>query len=148
MNVSQINNLTFWWSILSSLVNLILLIVSVALAVYTWRETQNKKGQVKIWMNDANGVQQSLQRIIIDNLQRRYTTTNDMANAVWAVQSMAFSLYESLFEERVIKEKDFIKEQQALRKELLQTAKKQRATAARQARSQQTPPPTPESTSN
>lgn len=103
-----------------------MLIVSVGLGVKAWYDAKNKKAQVKIWMQDANGLQVSLARIIQDNLGGRYSSTNDMANAIWSLQSIAFSLYQSLYEERCLDEKEFIKEQQALRKELNENDRKSR----------------------
>lgn len=123
-NINQVNNFTFWYSIISTVIGILLLVASVGFALKTWLDSKNKKAQVKIWMQDANGVQTSLQRVVGDNLQGRYSSTNDMANAIWAIQAMAFALYQSLFEERCVSEKDFIKEQNDLRRELSATAKK------------------------
>lgn len=111
-------NFIFWYSIISTLISLILLIISVGLAVKTWLDAQNKKMQVKIWMQDANGIQLALSRMIADNLAKRYSSTDDMANAIFAVQASAFALYQSLYEERCLKEKDFIADQQELRRKV------------------------------
>ena len=72
---------------------------------------KRSKSQVKIWMEQANGVQTSLNRIVIDKWNGLYSGINDVVNAVWAVHASAFSLYQSLYEERVLKEKMYIKEQ-------------------------------------
>jgi Rps23 Pro-64 3,4-dihydroxylase Tpa1-like proline 4-hydroxylase len=108
----------FWYSIISTVVGLILLVISVGLTVKAWLDAQNKKMQVKIWMQDANGIQQALSRIIRDNLDKRYSSTNDMANAIFAVQASAFALYQSLYEERCLTEAEFKEDQQELRKKI------------------------------
>lgn len=97
----------FWWSIVSTLVGVILLIISV------WQYWKSRsmevklKAQVKVWMQDANGISTALNRIVGDNLQNRYQTTNDVCNAIWAVQSSAFALYLSLYEERCVTEEEY-----------------------------------------
>lgn len=69
-------------------------------------------------MQDANGVHWGLQRIVQDNLDKRYSSTNDMANAVWATDSSAFALYQSLYEERCVTEKDYTQEQKEIREQI------------------------------
>jgi hypothetical protein len=73
-------------------------------------------------MQNANGISQSLLKIVRDNLDKRYSTTNDIANAVWAMQSSAFALNQSLYEERCVTEEEY----KQLQDELKQQFKKQR----------------------
>jgi phage-related protein len=100
-----------WFSIISLIVNVILIIVSVGLTVLNWKASRKSKSQVKIWMEQANGVTTALQRIVTDKWNGLYSSVSDVANAVWAVHSSAFSLYQSLYEERVLTEKEYKKEQ-------------------------------------
>ena len=54
----------FWWSIISTMVGL-----------WQFLENRNKeekiKAQVKVWQQNANGISQSLQRVVSDNLNGR-----------------------------------------------------------------------------
>src|ERR1700722_3745271 len=93
--------------VVSLCVNVILIAISLGLAIDAWRERQRSKSQVKIWMEQANGIQQALQRIIDDKWRGLYGHVNDMASAIWAVKASAFSLYQSLYEERVLTEKEY-----------------------------------------
>jgi len=68
-------------------------------------------------MQQANGVHFACQRIVQDNLDKRYSTTSDIANAIWSLDSTAFSLYQSLYEERCIDEEDYKKEQVEIRQQ-------------------------------
>lgn len=65
-------------------------------------------------MQDANGISQALTRIVQDNLSQRYSTTNDVCNAVWAIQGIAAALYQSLYEERCVTEKEYIEQQKRI----------------------------------
>jgi hypothetical protein len=69
-------------------------------------------------MELANGLSNSLQRIISDNINGRYSTTNDVCNTIFALQASAFSLYQSLHEERCITEDEYIARQKRLGKVL------------------------------
>lgn len=109
---------TLWYSIISTVVGLVLLIITVGLTVKAVLDSKNKKMQVKIWMQDANGIQQALSRIVRDNLDKRYSSTNDMANAIFAIQASAFALYQSLYEERWLTEEEFKADQQELKKKI------------------------------
>ncbi len=118
----------------SLIINVVLTIVSVGLAVAAWKENQNKKSQVKIWMEQANGVQQGLQNIIDDKWRGLYSGVNDITNAVWAVKASAFALYQSLYDERVITEKEYKEHQMKIRAQLDKQFKldKRRATSKKQ----------------
>ncbi|MCL5094326.1 MAG: hypothetical protein M1355_04310 [Patescibacteria group bacterium] len=115
-------NLLFWWSVISTVLNVGLLLASVWLLSAEKERAKRKNSQVKIWQQDANGLSAALQRMISDVHNGLYTTTQDMANTLWALQALAFSLYQSLFEERAITEDEY-KQQQ---KELVEEYKKSR----------------------
>ena len=70
-------------------------------------------------MQDANGIHQALQRIVSDNLNKRYSTTDDVCNAIWAIHAATFALYQSLYEERCITEEEY-KEGQKKISEMIQ----------------------------
>jgi Rps23 Pro-64 3,4-dihydroxylase Tpa1-like proline 4-hydroxylase len=117
--------LLFWWSVVSTIIAIAttiggvwLLCISIKQTSQAESEKNRKKDQVKIWMQDANGVTQGLTRIVQDNLDKRYSSTNDMANAVWAIQAAAFALYQSLYEERCVTEEEYRQSQIELRNEL------------------------------
>ena len=93
-------------------------------------EKQRKKDQVKIWMQDANGINIGLQRIVRDNFDKRYTSKNDIANSVWSLQASAFALYQSLYEERCVTEDEYKQSRQELREQI----KKQQEEAQKQER--------------
>lgn len=102
----------------SLVINVVLIVISVGLAVAAWKDNQNKKSQVKIWMEQANGVQQGLQNIIEDKWRGLYSGVNDITNAVWVVKASAFALYQSLYDERVITEKEYKEHQMKIRAQL------------------------------
>ena len=102
----------------SLVINVVLIIVSVGLAVAGWKDRKNNKSQVKIWMEQANGVQQALQNIIQDKWNGLYSSVTDVTNAVWAVKASAFALYQSLYNERVITEQEYKEHQMKIRERL------------------------------
>lgn len=114
MDTNEINQLFFWWSILSTLLSVIFIIVSIWQYFKSKTQEDKNKAQVKVWMQDANGISQALNRIVNDNLYRRYTSTNDVCNAVWAIQSNAAALYQSLYEERCVTEDEYKARQKKL----------------------------------
>jgi hypothetical protein len=97
----------FWWSIVSTIIGIILLCITIWQTKTANDEKKRSASQVKIWMQDANGISLAMQRIVSDNLDKRYSTTDDMANSIFALQTMAFSLYQSLYEERCITEEEY-----------------------------------------
>lgn len=107
-------DIVFWWSVISTIVGVLLLVISIWLFWKSKYQEEKTKAQVKVWMQDANGISIALQRIIIDNLGKRFSSTNDVCNAVWAVQASAFSLYQSLYEERCVTEKEYKERQKKL----------------------------------
>lgn len=101
------NNLFFWWSVVTTLLSIIFLIASIWQFFEGQKQTERIKAQVKNWMQHANGISMSLKRIVRDNLDKRYTSVNDIANAVWATEASAFSLYQALYEERCMSEEEY-----------------------------------------
>jgi hypothetical protein len=109
--ISTFNSITFWWSVISTLISIVLAIFSVVQYKNAKNKEEKLNSQVKVWMQSANGISQSLQRIVSDNLNGRYSSTNDMGNTIWALQPSAFSLYQSLYEERCVTEKEYREDQ-------------------------------------
>lgn len=120
--------------VVSLIANIILIIVGVGLTIANWKADKRSKSQVKIWMEQANGVHISLNRIVIDKWNGLYSNINDVVNAVWVVQASAFSLYQSLYEERVLTEKMYIKEQleqrEFIKKQLRKTVTQKKTSEA------------------
>ena len=116
-----------WWSIVSTVIGVILLCVTIWQFLVSRNKGITQKAQVKIWMQEANGLSIALGRIIGDNLSGRYNSTNDVCNAIWAVQASAFALYQSLYEERCISEKEY-KERQKKIAEIIEKEQSQRTT--------------------
>lgn len=104
----------FWWSVISTVISIILLCISIWQYLSSRYQEEKNKAQIKVWMQDANGLSVSLNRIVIDNVQKRYSSTNDVCNAVWAIQATAFSLYQSLYEERCVSEKEYKERQKKI----------------------------------
>lgn len=111
-------NIFFWWSIFSTSIGVILLYASLWQYWKARNQEVKIKSQVKIWMQDASGISLALNRIIIDNLQKRFSSTNDVCNAVWAVHASAFALYQSLYEERCVTEEEYKDRQKKLLEKL------------------------------
>lgn len=86
------------------------------------KHAERNKAQVKIWMHWAQGIQVALQRIVSDNANGRYSSTNDVTNTVFSLEGIAFSLRQSLFEERLYTEEEYKKEQM----EIIDEVKKER----------------------
>jgi hypothetical protein len=108
----------FWWSVITTALSVIFLGVSIWQIVEGRKQKERSNAQVKIWQQDANGVAQALIRIIQDNLATRYTTTNDVCNAIWAVQASSFALYQSLYEERAVTEEEYKQQQKEFQEQL------------------------------
>jgi hypothetical protein len=104
----------FWWSIISTILSFILVCFSVWQYWASRSQEQKIRAQVKVWMQDANGVSLALQRIIADNLTRRFSSTNDVCNAVFAVQASASALYQGLYEERCVTEEEYKERQKKI----------------------------------
>ena len=100
-------NFFFWWSVVSTIIGMILVYYSIWQHSKVKNQEEKTKAQIKVWMQGANGISDALRRVVGDNIDKRYSTTNDVCNAVWAIQSSAFSLYQSLYEERCVTEKEY-----------------------------------------
>ena len=101
----------FWLSIFTVLLSLALIFWDIYLLALKNREKENHKSQVKIWQNFANGIFQGLQNISSAADESKFSTPKDTQQAVDAIKPIAYSLYNSLFEERLFSEKE-IKERQ------------------------------------
>ena len=112
------NQFLNWFSVISFSLNVILGFVAIWQLKDARSEKNRKKDQVKIWMQDANGISSGLQRIVRDNLDKRYSSTQDIANAVWTLEASAFSLRQSLYEERCVTEEEYKKQQKLFQEQL------------------------------
>ncbi len=108
----------FWWSVVSTILSVIFLGVSIWQIVDGRKQKERSNAQVKIWMQDANGITQALGRIIQDNLGGRYSSTNDVCNTIWAVHASSFALYQSLYEERAVTEDEYKQQQKEFKEQL------------------------------
>ncbi|HCC06372.1 TPA: hypothetical protein DEP94_03385 [Candidatus Nomurabacteria bacterium] len=118
--MENFNNFLFWWSVVSTVFGVLFLIANVAqLVAYIkeksliLKEKEIHKGQVKVWQHHAQGVQMGL--FILT--QGKYSTVDDLREAVKGLQQSAQSLYISLNEERLftdqeIKDKQLQKEKE------------------------------------
>lgn len=113
------SSMYFWISVVSFIVNVLLTMAGIGLWVANNKEKDRRNAQVKIWMQDANGLTQALVRIIQDKWNGLYSSVQDVVNAVNAVHASAFALYQSLYEERTITEDEWKTQQAALRAQLL-----------------------------
>lgn len=111
-------NFSFWWSIVSTILGIILLCVSIAQYYKNRNQEEKIKAQVKVWMQDANRISLALKKIVSDNLAKRYSSTNDVCNAVWAVESSTFALFQSLYEERCVTEEEYKARQKKIADEI------------------------------
>ncbi len=104
----------FWWSVISTVIGILLLIVSIWQYFKAKAQENKVQAQVKVWMQDANGIGGALNRIVVDNASGRYSSANDVCNAVLAVHSCANALYQSLYEERCVTEEEYRARQKRL----------------------------------
>lgn len=113
----------FWASIVSLVINIVLILVSVGLFVANRKEKERRNAQVKIWMQDARGISEGIQRIINNKWQGLYSSVKDVVNSVHVLGAPADSLFQSLYEERTMTEDEYKEEQKRYRD--LQTAQLQ-----------------------
>src|SRR2546428_429050 len=121
----MVESFLFWWSVVSTIIAIAttvggvwLLCISIKQAVEAESEKNRKKDQVKIWMQHADGISMGLKRIVRDNLDKRYSSTNDIANAVFSLEASAFALRQSLYEERCVTEPEYKQQQKEIMEEL------------------------------
>ena len=107
-------NFLFWWSIVSTVLGIIFLLINVAqLVAYTkeksliLKEKEIHKSQVKVWQHHANGIEMGLFIITLG----KYSTVDDIRESVKAVHQTARFLTQSLNEERLFSDEE-IKEKQ------------------------------------
>lgn len=116
--MNDINQITYWWSIISTIIGIILLGITIWSVAVNKKEKERKIAQVKIWQHYANGISLGLKRIVYDANTSRYTDLKDITSAVWSVEASAFSLYFSLYEERTIPEDEYKQEQKIMRENI------------------------------
>ncbi len=99
----------FWWSIVSTVLGVIFLIINVGqLVAYIkeksliLKEKEIHKSQVKVWQHHANGIENGLFMIIIKN----FSSVDDMKTAVESIQRVANTLSTSLNEERLFTDEE------------------------------------------
>lgn len=109
------NDFLTWFSVVSLSINVLLIVFSYGLHVSSKKEKESRNSQVKIWMQSALGVSNGLQRITSNFLEELWTNKADIVGAVHSVDASAFSLYQSLYEERTLSEEEYKKEQKILR---------------------------------
>lgn len=110
----------FWVSMLMTLISL--LVIGFSIWQYMAAEMERKKGdaQVKIWMQDANGIVDGLRTVAVNCLSigavtsTKYSTVNDVGMAVYSFASYAQALYQSLYEERCVTEEEYRAQQREL----------------------------------
>jgi len=122
----NMENIPFWYSILSTIFGILFLIGNVVQFVINKKEKDIHKAQVKIWQHHANGIAQGL---FIVGQSNQYSSVNDVCQAARVIQPTAHSLFSSLNEERLFSEKE-IKEKQLAKeretKELLERLERAR----------------------
>lgn len=104
-----------WFSIVSLIINVVLIVYSYGLYIASKKEKESRNAQVKIWMQYANGITHGLQRITANFLENLWTKKEDITGAVHSMEAVSFSLYQSLYEERVISEDEYKEEQKKIR---------------------------------
>lgn len=110
----------FWVSILTTFSSFIFLIASIWQYLHGKAEKEKSSAQVKIWMEEANGITASLKNIGVNAIAgttvAHYTTVNDVGLAVYAASENARALYQSLYEERCVTEIEYRAQQKEIGK--------------------------------
>lgn len=118
-------DLFFWWSIISTVLGLLFLLGNVAQYVAEKKEKTIHKSQVKIWQHHANGINHGL---TIATIQGKYSTVDDVLQAIRVIQPSVYSLYTSLNEERLFSETEIKQkqlEQERQNRELMESFRRQ-----------------------
>jgi hypothetical protein len=116
-----------WWSIISTILGVILLVGNVAQFVANKKEKDIHKSQVKIWQHHANGIYHGLFFAAQTN---KYSAVSDVQQAIMVIQPSAHSLYTSLNEERLFTEEEIKQKQlegEKRNQELVELLRKQSA---------------------
>ena len=110
----------FWASLIMTLISVLL----AGLTIWQYRaaEVERKKGdaQVKIWMQDANGLYEGLRTISVNCFSVlpapafRYSSVQDAGMAIYSLANSAQALYQSLYEERCVTEEQYRTQQREL----------------------------------
>jgi hypothetical protein len=108
----------FWWSIASTGIGVILGYASIYQYFQARKEAEKQKAQVKIWMQSAYGISDGLMKIYVNCTNNKFSSPLDVGHATWSVQSSAFALYQSLYEERCISEEEYKERQKKLAEKL------------------------------
>lgn len=115
----------FWTSIITTLLSIGLLCFSIW--QYQQAEIERQKGdaQVKIWMQDAKGLHDGLQKMAVDCMTivggivtPKYSSIEDVGKAIYAFSNMTNALYQSLFEERCVTEEEYRARQKEIADEM------------------------------
>jgi signal transduction histidine kinase len=106
----------FWLSIVTTLLSFGLFAFSLWQYLKVEKEREKSKAQIKIWMEDARGIDAALRNIGINaisssGMQSKFSSVNDVGLAVYALADTAKALYRSLYEERCITETEYVKQQ-------------------------------------
>lgn len=93
------------------------LIAIISLGFNVWQLAINKgekdrhNSQVKIWQRHAEGIDYGLKNILSRTADYDFSSVKDVKNSVFAIESSAFSLSRSLYEERTITEEEYREEE-------------------------------------
>lgn len=98
---------TDWWSIISTVIGVVLLVWDVYLLGESKKEKEIHKSQVKIWQHYANGISNSS----LNLGSTKFDSTSDLQEAIKVLQTVSFYLYKSLNEERLFSDEE-VKQQQ------------------------------------
>ncbi len=120
-------NFSFWWSTISTLLGVIFLMVNIAqLVAYVkeksliLKEKEIHKSQVKVWQHHAFGIQRALFVVTLG----KYSSVEDIRESVKALQQDAQSLYTSLNEERLFSDEEIKQKQIQNEKDTQETLKR------------------------
>lgn len=109
---------SFWISIIMTITSFFF--AALSLWQYWEARSEKKKGdaQVKIWMQDAQGLDNAMRMIGINAINNAsantYSSVNDVGLAVYALASSAKGLYQSLYEERCVTEQEYTSQQREI----------------------------------
>lgn len=102
-------------SALSIVINVILIVISVALVVASFKERARRNAQVKIWQQNAQGINAGLRNILTNVNRGFFSDIHAIANVVDSLEPVTFSLYWSLYEERSLTEREYKESQRKMR---------------------------------
>jgi len=110
----------FWGSIIMTIASILLAGFSIWQYLSVQSEIKKGDAQVKIWMQDASGLENAIRTLAVNSMDtpgipsNKYSTVNDIGMAVFALASSANALYQSLYEERCVTEEEYTKQQKEL----------------------------------